>query len=178
MTEVMRRAVDGMAAEGRPYRGVLYAGLMIDGGKVKTLEFNARFGDPECQPLLMRLKSDIIPVLLGVANGDTSGIELEWHDQAAVCVVMASGGYPGDYRKGDVIQGLDVASAISELVVFHAGTGKRGDAFVTNGGRVLGVTGRGPTVAAAIAKAYEGVVSISWDGMHYRQDIGKKALGR
>lgn len=178
MTEVMRRAVDGMAAEGRPYRGVLYAGLMIDEGRVKTLEFNARFGDPECQPLLMRLKSDIIPVLLGVANGDISGIKLEWHDQAAVCVVMASGGYPGDYRKGDVIQGLDAAAAINDLVVFHAGTGKQGDAFVTSGGRVLGVTGRGPTVAAAIAKAYEGVVAITWDGVHYRQDIGKKALGR
>ncbi len=178
MTEVMRRAVDGMAAEGRPYRGVLYAGLMIDGGRVKTLEFNARFGDPECQPLLMRLKSDIIPVLLGVANGDISGIELEWHDQAAVCVVMASGGYPGDYRKGDVIQGLDAAAAISDLVVFHAGTGKLGVDFVTSGGRVLGVTGRGPTVAAAIAKAYEGVLSITWDGVHYRKDIGRKALGR
>jgi phosphoribosylamine--glycine ligase len=178
MGEVMRRAVDGMAAEGRPYRGVLYAGLMIDGDSVKTLEFNARFGDPECQPLLMRLKSDIVPVLLGVANGDISEITLEWHDQAAVCVVMASGGYPGDYRKGDVIQGLDAAARIDDLMVFHAGTAKQGDAFVTSGGRVLGVTGRGPTVATAIAKAYDGVAAIAWDGVHYRKDIGKKALGR
>jgi phosphoribosylamine--glycine ligase len=176
MTAVMRRAVDGMVAEGRPYRGVLYAGLMIDGTSVKTLEFNARFGDPECQPLLMRLKSDIIPVLLGVANGDISEIELEWHDQAAVCVVMASGGYPGDYRKGDIIRGLEAAAAIDDLVVFHAGTGRQGDDFVTSGGRVLGVTGRGPSVATAIAKAYDGVLAISWDGVHYRKDIGKKAL--
>jgi len=178
MQEVLRRAVDGMAAEGRSYQGVLYAGLMIDGDSVKTLEFNARFGDPECQPLLMRLKSDIIPVLLGVANGDISAIELEWHDQAAVCVVMASGGYPGDYRKGDVIHGLKAAATIDDLVVFHAGTGAQGDDIVTSGGRVLGVTGRGATVAAAIAKAYEGVAAISWDGAHYRSDIGKKALGR
>jgi phosphoribosylamine---glycine ligase len=178
MREVLRRAVDGMATEGRPYQGVLYAGLMIDGDSVKTLEFNARFGDPECQPLLMRLKSDIIPVLLGVANGDISAVELEWYDQAAVCVVMASGGYPGDYRKGDLIHGLDAAAKIDDLVVFHAGTGAQGDEIVTSGGRVLGVTGRGGTVATAIAKAYEGVATISWEGVHFRSDIGKKALER
>ena len=178
MAEVMRRTVDGMAAEGRPYRGVLYAGLMIDGDSVKTLEFNARFGDPECQPLLMRMKSDIVPILMAVAAGDISGIEIEWHDMAAVCVVMAAGGYPGDYRKGDEISGLDAAAKIADLFVFHAGTGEEGGRFVTNGGRVLGVTGRGDTVAAAIAKAYEGVAAISWDGVHYRTDIGKKALGR
>ena len=97
MNEVMRRTVDGMAAEGRPYRGVLYAGLMIDGDSVKTLEFNARFGDPECQPLLMRMKSDIVPILMAVADGDISGIEIEWHDMASVCVVMAAAGYPGDF---------------------------------------------------------------------------------
>ena len=178
MEEVMRRTVDGMAAEGRPYRGVLYAGLMIDGDSVKTLEFNARFGDPECQPLLMRMKSDIVPILMAVANGDISGIEIEWHDMAAVCVVMASGGYPGDYRKGDVISGLDVAAGIDDLFVFHAGTGEVDGHYIATGGRVLGVTGRGATVAAAIAKAYEGVAVISWDGVHYRSDIGRKALGR
>ncbi len=178
MDEVMRRTVDGMAAEGRPYRGVLYAGLMIDGESVKTLEFNARFGDPECQPLLMRMKSDIVPILMAVADGDISGMEIEWHDMAAVCVVMASGGYPGDYRKGDEISGLDAAAAIDDLFVFHAGTAEKGGRFVTSGGRVLGVTGRGGTVADAIAKAYEGVESISWEGVHYRRDIGKKALGR
>ena len=178
MAEVMRRTVDGMAAEGRTYRGVLYAGLMIDGDQVKTLEFNARFGDPECQPLLMRMKSDIVPILMAVAEGDISGVEIEWHDQATVCVVMASGGYPGDYRKGDVIRGLDRAAQIPDLVVFHAGTATRDGEFVTSGGRVLGVTGRGDTVQEAIEKAYEGVDAIRWEGVHFRTDIGRKALNR
>jgi phosphoribosylamine--glycine ligase len=178
MLEVMRRAVDGMAAEGRRYQGVLYAGLMIRDGEVKTLEFNARFGDPECQPLLMRLKSDLVPVLLACARGDLSGIELEWHDQAAVCVVMASGGYPGDFARGLPITGLDRAAQLDDLVVFHAGTAEKDGSIVNNGGRVLGVTGRGPTVAAAIDKAYQGVNAISWEGVHYRTDIGRKALVR
>lgn len=178
MSEIMRRTVDGMAAEGRPYRGVLYAGLMIDGDSVKTLEFNARFGDPECQPLLMRMKSDIVPVLLAVADGDISGISLEWYDQAAVCVVMAAKGYPGDYPKGDPITGLEKAAAISDLFVFHAGTAEKNGAFVTNGGRVLGVTGRGDTVQSAIDKAYEGVAVIGWNGAQYRKDIGAKAAKR
>jgi phosphoribosylamine--glycine ligase len=178
MQQVMRRAVDGMAAEGRPYRGVLYAGLMIRDGVVKTLEFNARFGDPECQPLLMRLKSDLVPVLLACARGDLAGIGLEWHDQAAVCVVMASGGYPGDFAKGFPIAGLDRAAQLDDLMVFHAGTADRNGAVVTSGGRVLGVTARGPTVAAAIDKAYQGVRIISWEGVHYRTDIGRKALSR
>jgi len=176
MAEVMRRTVDGMAAEGRPYRGVLYAGLMIDGDSVKTLEFNARFGDPECQPLLMRLKSDLVPVLLAVANGDISRVELEWHDQAAVCVVMASQGYPGDYTKGDEIKGLEAAAELEDLVVFHAGTAMQGGKIVTNGGRVLGVTARGKTVREAIERAYWGVAAISWKGVHFRRDIGSKAL--
>jgi phosphoribosylamine--glycine ligase len=178
MQEVMRRTVDGMAAEGRPYRGVLYAGLMIDGGEIKTLEFNARFGDPECQPLLMRMKSDIVPVLLATAQGDISSIKLEWHDKAAVCVVMAAGGYPGDYRKGDEITGLDKAAAIEDLFVFHAGTDRKDGSYVTNGGRVLGVTALGTTVRDAIARAYDGVAAITWPGVQYRTDIGNKALGR
>jgi phosphoribosylamine--glycine ligase len=178
MAEVMRRTVDGMAAEGRPYRGVLYAGLMIDGDSVKTLEFNARFGDPECQPLLMRMKSDIVPVLLAVAEGDIGGIAIEWHDQAAVCVVMAARGYPGDYPKGDRIDGLETAAAIPDLFVFHAGTAAKDGAFFTNGGRVLGVTGRGDTVQSAIDKAYQGVAAISWNGVQYRKDIGAKAAKR
>ncbi|MBI5657614.1 MAG: phosphoribosylamine--glycine ligase [Geobacter sp.] len=178
MAEIMQRTVDGMAAEGRPYRGVLYAGLMIDGTSVKTLEFNARFGDPECQPLLMRLKSDIVPVLMAVSEGDLSGISLEWHDQAAVCVVMASAGYPGDYRKGDTIHGLDQAGALEDLFVFHAGTSLDQGRIVTSGGRVLGVTALGPTVRAAIDRAYRGVAAISWKGVHFRTDIGKKAMDR
>jgi phosphoribosylamine---glycine ligase len=178
MTEVLRRTVDGMAAEGRPYRGVLYAGLMIDGDSVKTLEFNARFGDPECQPLLMRMKSDIVPVLMAVANGDLSGVEIEWHDQAAVCVVMASHGYPGDYRKGDAITGLDDAARMEELFVFHAGTAVADGNTVTAGGRVLGVTALGTTVQEAIGRAYRGVAAITWDGVQFRRDIGRKALMR
>jgi phosphoribosylamine--glycine ligase len=178
MEEVMRRTVDGMAAEGRPYRGVLYAGLMIDGDKIRTLEFNARFGDPECQPLLMRLKSDIVPVLLATAEGDISSVQLEWHDKAAVCVVMAACGYPGDYSKGDEITGLDTTAGMEELFVFHAGTAEKEGRFVTNGGRVLGVTALGDTVKEAIDRAYAGVAAISWKGVHYRTDIGKKALGR
>ena len=176
MDEVMRRAVDGMAAEGRPYRGVLYAGLMIANGQVKTLEFNARFGDPECQPLLMRMKSDIVPLLLAIASGDLGDLTIDWHDQAAVCVVMAAAGYPGDYGKGEEIHGLDAAAAIDDLIVFHAGTARKDGRIVTNGGRVLGVTARGDSVKAAIAKAYAGVRAIHWPGAQYRTDIGKKAL--
>ena len=178
MAEVMRRTVDGMAAEGRPYRGVLYAGLMIDGDSVKTLEFNARFGDPECQPLLMRMKSDIVPILMAVANGSLEGVEIEWHDKAAVCVVLAAQGYPADYPKGDLITGLDQAGGIEDLVVFHAGTKSAGGEVVTNGGRVLGVTALGDTVQEAIDRAYSGVKLISWPGMHYRKDIGAKAINR
>ena len=178
MEEVMRRTVDGMAAEGRPYRGVLYAGLMIDGDAIKTLEFNARFGDPECQPLLMRMKSDIVPVLMAVADGDISKVAIEWHKKAAVCVVMAAGGYPGEYRKGDRIEGLDKAAEQEDLVVFHAGTALQDGKYVTSGGRVLGVTALGATVRDAIDSAYRGVASITWNGVHYRKDIGGKALKR
>lgn len=178
MREVIQRTIDGMAAEGRPYRGVLYAGLMIKNGQVKTLEFNARFGDPECQPLLMRMKSDIVPVLLAVANGDLSGLTIEWHDKAAVCVVMAASGYPGDYGKGDLISGLDEAAKLNDVYVFHAGTALQDDRCVTNGGRVLGVTALGETVQNAIDLAYQGVARINWPGVQYRTDIGKKALNR
>jgi phosphoribosylamine--glycine ligase len=178
MSEVMQPTVDGMAAEGRPYRGVLYAGLMIRGQEIRTLEFNARFGDPECQPLLMRMKSDIVPLLLAVADGDLSGMDIEWHDRAAVCVVMAAAGYPEAYPKGDEIMGLEEAGKIGDLVVFHAGTALKDGKSVTNGGRVLGVTALGPTVKDAIDLAYRGVAAISWKGVHYRRDIGRKALNR
>lgn len=178
MAEVLRRTVDGMAAEGRPYRGILYAGLMVRDGQVKTLEFNARFGDPECQPLLMRMKSDIVPLLLAVANGDLSGMDIQWHDKAAVCVVMASEGYPGEYRTGDTITGLKTAARLEDVYVFHAGTGQQAGGCVTKGGRVLGVTALGDTVEKAIALAYKAVGAISWPGVHFRTDIGKKAIGR
>jgi phosphoribosylamine--glycine ligase len=178
MRQVLQPAIDGMAAEGRPYRGVLYAGLMVKDGVVKTLEFNARFGDPECQPLLMRMKSDIVPVLMAVADGDLSGIELQWHDKVAVCVVMAAEGYPGDYRKGDVINGLDLVATLDNTYVFHAGTKMKEGACVTNGGRVLGVTALGSTVKEAISEAYKGVACITWPGVQFRTDIGSKALDR
>ena len=178
MQQVIRPTVDGMAAEGRPYRGVLYAGLMVKNGQIKTLEFNARFGDPECQPLLMRMKSDIVPVLIAVANGDLAGLDLEWHDKAAVCVVMAAAGYPGDYPKGDIIAGLDDAAQIDDVYVFHAGTAQKDGACVTNGGRVLGVTALGDSVQDSINRAYQAVDRISWKGVQFRRDIGKKALGR
>jgi phosphoribosylamine--glycine ligase len=143
---------------------------------VKVLEFNARFGDPECQPLLMRMKSDLVPVLIAVAKGNLDGIEILWHDKAAVCVVMAAEGYPGSYRKGDPIHGLDGAAVIEDLMVFHAGTATKDGANVTAGGRVLGVTALGSSVKDAIDRAYSGVKAISWKGVHYRTDIGRKAL--
>jgi phosphoribosylamine--glycine ligase len=178
MSQVICPTVAGMADEGRPYRGVLYAGLMVQDGEVKTIEFNARFGDPECQPLLMRMKSDIVPVLFAVASGNLADTAIEWHDKASVCVVMAAEGYPGDYRKGDIITGLEQASCLEDLCVFHAGTAMKDGACVTNGGRVLGVTALGQTVKDAIARAYQGVSRISWSGVQYRSDIGKKALDR
>ncbi len=178
MEQVVRRAVDGMASEGCPYQGILYAGLMVNNGEVKTLEFNARFGDPECQPLLMRMKSDIVPILMAVADGDLAGKEIEWHDQAAVCVVMAASGYPGDYPKGDVITGIEAAETLTGVTVFHAGTADKDGEIVTSGGRVLGVTALGDTVSESISKAYQAVGKIGWRGVQYRTDIGKKAIGR
>lgn len=176
--QVLEPTIAGMAAEGCAYSSIIYAGLMIKDGELKVLEFNARFGDPETQPLLARLKSDLVPVLLACARGDLSGVELEWHDKAAVCVVMAAGGYPGDYAKGQVIEGLDAAAGIEDLTVFHAGTVLQDGKVVTAGGRVLGVTGLGTTVAEAIECAYRGVRAISWPKVHYRSDIGRKALNR
>ncbi len=178
MEQVVQRAVDGMAAEGCPYRGILYAGLMVKDGAVKTLEFNARFGDPECQPLLMRMQSDLVPLLLAVAEGSLAGSSIEWYDQAAVCVVMAAEGYPGEVATGDVISGLEAADMLEGVTVFHAGTVERDGAVVTSGGRVLGVTARGDTVTDAITQAYRGVSAISWRGLQYRRDIGRKALQR
>lgn len=178
MQQVIQPIVAGMAAEGRPYRGVLYAGLMVKDGQVKTLEFNARFGDPECQPLLMRMKSDIVPVLMAVALGNLSGFDISWHDKAAVCVVMAAEGYPGEYRKGDGIEGLEDAARIDDVYVFHAGTTLLNNRCVTNGGRVLGVTALGDSIQMSINTAYRAVDCISWKGAQFRRDIGKKALGR
>lgn len=178
MKEVMLPTVQGMAAEGRPYKGFLYAGLMIDGDKIGVLEFNARLGDPEAQPLLMRVQSDIVPIMLAIIEGRLDQCTLELDQRAAVCVVMASGGYPGQYGKGLPISGLDAAGRMKDVVVFHAGTGLKGKQVVANGGRVLGVTALGESVEKAIAKAYQAVAKIKWDKVHYRRDIGEKALRR
>ncbi|KIH77921.1 phosphoribosylamine--glycine ligase [Geoalkalibacter ferrihydriticus] len=178
VNKIVRPTISGMEREGCPYAGIIYIGLMIVKGKPKVIEYNARFGDPEAQPLLVRLKSDIVPVLLGCARGEMRQSELEWHDKAAVCVVMASGGYPGDTQTGFPISGLDDAEKIDDLIVFHAGTASKDGQVINKGGRVLGVTGLGKTVAQAIDKAYQGVKVISWEGAQYRSDIGRKALNR
>lgn len=178
MEQIMIPTVRAMNAEGRPYRGVLYAGLMIKDGEPKALEFNARFGDPEAQPLLMRMESDLLPVLEAVVNRRLHETEIQWRPEPAVCVVMASGGYPGAHEKGKVISGLRVASRMKDVMVFHAGTAIVGDKVVTTGGRVLGVTALGKDIPDAIARAYHAVEKIRWDGVHYRTDIGRKALGR
>jgi len=173
---IVKPTIAGMAADGHPYVGILYVGLMIKGGKPRVVEFNARFGDPEAQPLLVRMKEDVVPILQACARGELRQTSLEWHDKAAVCVVMASGGYPGSFEKGHPISGLDEAAAIDDLVVFHAGTSLVDGKIVNNGGRVLGVTGLGTDVAKAIDRAYQGVAEISWKDVHYRRDIGAKAL--
>ncbi len=178
MKEVMVPTVRGMAAEGHPYKGVLYAGLMIDRDRIKVLEFNGRFGDPEAQPLLMRVKNDIVPIMEAIIDGNLDRCRLEIDQRATVCVVMASGGYPGKYQKGAPISGLDKVKRMRDVVVFHAGTGLKDKQVVANGGRVLGVTALGDTVADAIDKAYKAVAKIDWAGVQYRKDIGRKALDR
>jgi len=174
--QVLERTVKGMAKDGVPFKGLLYAGLMICDGQPRVLEYNVRFGDPECQPLLAMMASDLVPVLQAVAAGDLGEQTIEWRDGAAMCVVLAAGGYPSSYEKGKLIAGLDAADNVKDLVVFHAGTKQEGDQLVTSGGRVLGVTGYGADLAAAAAKAYEGANLISWDEMRMRRDIGHRAL--
>jgi len=175
---VVKPTIAGMAQDGCPYSGILYVGLMIKDGKPRVVEFNARFGDPEAQPLLIRMKEDIVPILQACARGELTQSSLEWHDKAAVCVVMASGGYPASFEKGWPISGLDKAAEIEDMVVFHAGTAAKEGSIVNNGGRVLGVTGLGSTVKDAIDKAYQGVAVIDWQDVHYRKDIGARALNR
>lgn len=176
MEEIMIPTVRAMAKEGRPFRGVLYAGLMIRDGKARVLEFNARFGDPETQPVLARLESDLVDIIEAILSGALSRVDVRWKPDAAVCVVMASAGYPGAYEKGRVITGLEKAADRRNVIVFHAGTAIRDGNVVTDGGRVLGVTGIGSVIAAAIDNAYAAVREISFAGAHYRNDIGAKAL--
>ncbi|NLW82892.1 MAG: phosphoribosylamine--glycine ligase [Phycisphaerae bacterium] len=174
--EVLVPTVDGMNRNDTPYKGVLYAGMMLTQGGPRVLEFNVRFGDPETQPILMRMKGDLLEVMWAVCEGKLDRVNLAWDKRPAVCVVMASGGYPGAYEKGKVIRGLDEAGKLKDVMVFHAGTARNGDDIVTNGGRVLGVTALGETIAAAKASAYEAVDMISFDGAYCRRDIADKAL--
>ena len=178
MAQVMRPVVAAMAAEGYPYRGVLYAGLMIDDGQIQVVEFNARFGDPEAQPLLMRMRSDLVPLLLACANGSLRGMKIDWDPRPALCVCMVAGGYPGHYGSGDPIAGLQEAAQQPDVYIFHAGTRQQAGETVTAGGRVLGVTALGATVADAQQRAYGVVQGIHWDGVYYRRDIGYRAVLR
>ncbi|MBU2597377.1 MAG: phosphoribosylamine--glycine ligase, partial [Planctomycetes bacterium] len=174
--EILVPTVDGMNRNGTPYKGILYAGIMITQGGPRVLEFNVRFGDPETQPILARLKSDLLEAMLATCDGTLDKITLEWDDRAAVCVVMASGGYPDDYEKGKVITGIEEAEAIKDVVVFHAGTAEKNGQIVTSGGRVLGVTALGDKIADAQAKAYEAAEKIKFEKAYYRKDIGDKAI--
>jgi phosphoribosylamine--glycine ligase len=176
--EVLVPMVHGMKTEGAAFRGILYAGIMVTAGGPKVLEFNARFGDPEAQPLLMRLKSDLVEVLEAVIDNRLSEITLEWDPRPAVCVVMASGGYPDKYEKGKEITGLDKAALLQDVVVFHAGTRAEGNKIVTDGGRVLGVTAIGETIIEARDRAYEAIRAIHFHRAHWRTDIGMKAIRR
>lgn len=172
---ILKPTIDGMKAEGREYEGVLYAGLMITKDGPKVLEYNARFGDPETQAVLTRLETDLVEIIEAIVDKRLGGMEIRWRDEAAVCVVMASGGYPGSYQKGFVISGLDEAEATG-AIVFHAGTALKDGKIVNSGGRVLGVTALGDTIPQAIDNVYQAVEKITWEGVQYRKDIGQKSL--
>lgn len=176
--DVLTPVVRGLNARNVLYKGVLYAGLMIHAGRAKVLEFNVRFGDPECQPLMLRLRSDLFAVMNDVIDGRLDRTRLEWDVRPAVCVVLAAGGYPGRYEKHLPIAGLDELADWPDGAVFHAGTQRRNGQVVTNGGRVLGVTARGADINAAVDTAYAAAARISWPGVHYRTDIGRRALHR
>lgn len=170
---IIKPTAKAMVQEGRPFRGVLFAGLMITEDGPKTIEFNARFGDPETQVVLPLLKTDLLDIITASLEGRLDQLDIQWSDEAAVCVILASGGYPGPYPKGLPIDGLD---AVTDALVFHAGTGLQDGQYVTNGGRVLGVVGRGKTIAEARTAAYAEADKIRFEGKHYRTDIANKAL--
>lgn len=174
--DILVPTVDGLVREGIEYKGVLYAGLMLTQHGPKVLEFNCRFGDPETQPLMMRLKSDLLEVMLAVADGKLDQVELKWDPRPAMCVVAASGGYPGKYRTGLPITGIADADALHDVKVFQGGTKADGKSIVTDGGRVLSVTALGDTLAQARQRAYDAMGKIHFEGMHYRKDIGRRAL--
>ncbi|MBI5417887.1 phosphoribosylamine--glycine ligase [Candidatus Poribacteria bacterium] len=166
----------GLQKEGINYKGVIYAGVMIDHEEPKVLEFNVRFGDPETQAILPRLKNDLAEVMMAVVEGNLNKITLEWDNNPALCVVAASGGYPDNYEKGKVITGLNQLSGRNDVFAFHAGTALSGDKIVTNGGRVLGITGKGNNLKEAQKKAYSGVEKINFEKIHFRHDIGYRAI--
>ena len=175
--DVLVPVVHAMKRARRPFKGVLYAGLMLTSSGPKVLEFNVRFGDPECQPLLMRLKTDIVDLLEATADGKLSELEpLEWDERPSTCVVMASEGYPGDYEKGRVITGIESADALENVKVFHAGTKLENDQILNDGGRVLGVTALGDSISKAKLQAYKAVKEIRWLGGWCRKDISDKAI--
>jgi len=168
--------VDGMKSEGMEYKGVLYCGLMMTAKGPMVLEFNCRFGDPETQPILMRLESDLAEALVASIEGRVSDGDYRWSPDASVCVVIASGGYPGTFAAGKKIVGLQDAGKLEGVKVFHAGTARHNDAFYTSGGRVLGVTARGPELNIAVNRAYQAVSMLGFEGAHYRKDIAARAL--
>ena len=174
MKTIFQPTVDAMAKEGRPFVGIIYFGLMYTKNGIKVIEYNARFGDPEAQVILPRLKTDLLEIMLACTNGTLDKINIQWYDNAAVCVVLASGGYPVAYDKGYEITGLDKISQKENIVVFHAGTDKKEGKFVTSGGRVLGITGIGQNIEEAIQTAYEGVEIVNFEKKHFRTDIAKK----
>ncbi len=178
LAHVARPVVAGMRAEGAEYRGVLYCGLMMTPRGPMVLEFNCRFGDPETQPILMRLESDLVEAIEASIDGRTSDGDFKWSDDATVCVVMASGGYPGAFEVGKKIIGLQDAAKLEGVKVFHAGTSKRDGAFYTSGGRVLGVTARATELQTAVQRAYDACTKIGFEGAHYRKDIAARALKR
>ena len=178
MEQVIEPTIKGMADEGNPFTGFLYAGVMIDSeGTPKVLEYNVRFGDPETQPIMMRLKSDLVELMNAALDGQLETVQAEWDSRAALGVVLAAGGYPDAYSKGDVISGL-TASNENNAKIFHAGTGTQGNDIVTNGGRVLCAVGLGETVTEAQQVAYELTHSITWDKVYFREDIGHRAIAR
>ena len=178
MAEVIEPTVKGMAADGRPYTGFLYAGLMIDSdGSPRVVEYNCRFGDPETQPILMRLQSDLIPLCEAALDGRLNTVDAQWDNRAAVGVVLAAGGYPEAYRKGDVITGFDGIDS-NDCKIFHAGTALQDNQVVTAGGRVLCATSLGSTVYEAQNRAYKMIASVNWENMYYRTDIGYRAIAR
>jgi phosphoribosylamine--glycine ligase len=176
LERIFKPAVAALAAAGTPFRGVLYAGLMIGKEGPKLVEFNVRFGDPECQALIVRLKSDLLPALLATRDGELEDFDLRWHDDASLCVVMAARGYPGDYVRNSEIKGLDQAGEVEGVVVFHAGTAARDGRILAAGGRVLGVTARGKSVADARARAYRAIDRIDWPEGFCRRDIAWRAM--